>query len=85
MYLIAKENTTVLSNYGTRIKLDLSKIWKVVRTPACKAGEYALFLKDDNDNGSKFTIFQGYVSYDNICKWFELIKYTKEKKGKKDV
>lgn len=73
MYLIAKDKGTVKTNYGMTIKTDLSQVWKVVRTPSCKAGEYALFLKDDNDK-DKFSIFQGYVTYDKICQSFELIK-----------
>ena len=43
MYLIAKENKVLTTKYGSRTKLDLSKIWKVKRTAECKAGEYALF------------------------------------------
>ena len=78
--MIAKEDANVRSVYGTRIELNLSKIWKVVRTPACKAGEYALFLKDEIDTSSKFSIFQGYITYNNVCDWFEMIKYKKEKK-----
>lgn len=74
MYLIAKDRTAINSNYGQRVDLNISQVWKVVRTPACKAGEYALFQKDDNDD-RKFSIFHGYISYKEICNSFELIKY----------
>ena len=73
MYLIAKDNSVVKTNYGTIVKTDLSQVWKVVRTPSCKAGEYALFLKDDNDK-EKFSIFKGYLTYEKICQFFEMIK-----------
>ena len=71
MYLIAKDKERIRSNYGTSVDLDISKVWKVVRTPACKAGEYALFLKDDKDK-DKFSIFKGYISYEGICEFFEI-------------
>ena len=77
MYLIGKNDTIIQGKYGIRIKLDLSKIWKVKRTVGCKAGEYALFQKADNDTGSKFSIFAGYITYDTICNEFEMIKYNK--------
>ena len=76
MYLIAKDINTVKTNYGTIIDTDLSQVWKVVRTPSCKAGEYALFLKEDNDK-DKFSIFKGYITYDKICEFFEMIKVKK--------
>ena len=83
MYLIAKDNNIVQANYGVSIKTDLSQVWKVVRTPACKIGEYALFLKDDNDK-DKFSIFQGYITYEKICDFFEMIKVKPSKdKGAK--
>lgn len=75
MYLIAKDKSVVSSTYGTKLNLDISQVWKVVRTPACKPGEYALFLKDDGD-GKKFSIFQGYISYKDICNLFEMIKFV---------
>ena len=78
MYLIAKENKVLTTKYGSRTKLDLSKIWKVKRTAECKAGEYALFEKADNDTGTKFSIFAGYITYDTICENFEMIKYNKK-------
>ena len=74
MYLIGKNNTTISGKYGVKIKLDLSKVWRVKRTAGCKAGEYALFQKDDNN---KFSIFAGYVTYDTICNHFEMIKFNK--------
>ena len=74
MYLIAKDSADIKSSYGQKVNLNISQVWKVVRTPACKAGEYALFRKDDNDN-RKFSIFHGYISYKEICDSFELIKY----------
>ena len=77
MYVIAKECKKVETMYGQPIKLDLSNVWKVVQTAACKSGEYALFQKSDKDIGSKFSIFRGYVSYEDICNWFELIKWQK--------
>lgn len=77
MYLISKVNNVIKGKYGVKIKLDLSKIWKVKRTAECKAGEYALFQKADNDTGSKFSIFAGYITYDMICNNFEMIKYNK--------
>lgn len=83
MYLIAKDKVSIKSNHGFKINLDISKVWKVIRTPACDAGEYALFLKDDNDK-SKFTIFQGYISYNTICEFFEMIKFNKEKDPKEE-
>lgn len=82
MYLISRDTKIIRSNHGAPINLDLSSIWKVVRTPACKAGEYALFLKEDNDT-DKFSIFKGYISYDAICNSFELIKYEKPKTERK--
>ena len=74
MYLIAKDRAVIGTSYGPLVDLDLSQVWKVVRTPACKPGEYALFKKYDND-ARKFSIFTGYVSYKDICNAFELIKY----------
>ena len=71
MYLIAKDNRTVKAKHNVIVNIDMSQVWKVKRTPQCKAGEYALLMKDDNE---KFTIFGGYISYDNVCDWFEMIK-----------
>lgn len=77
MYLISKDTRTIKGKYGSQIKLDLSKVWQVKRTPECKAGEYALFQKDDND---KFSIFAGYITYDIVCENFEMIKWKKGEK-----
>ena len=77
MYLIGKHNKVIFGKYGNKIQIDLSKIWQVKRTPECKAGEYALFEKADNDTGTKFSIFAGYITYDTICNEFEMIKYNK--------
>ena len=75
MYLIAKDKAAIKSKYGQHVDLNISQVWNVVRTSACKAGEYALFQKDDGDN-KKFSIFRGYISYDDICNDFEMIKYN---------
>ena len=74
MYLIAKDKTVINNCCGAQVNLDLSQVWKVVKTPACKPGEYALFQKADEDD-KKFSIFRGYVSYKDICESFEMIKY----------
>ena len=76
MYLIGKENKVISSKYGKEIKIDLSKVWMVKRTSGCKAGEYALYERDDHE---KFTIFAGYITYDSICENFEMINLNKEK------
>ena len=79
MYVIPKETMIVKSLYKMPIHLSISQTWKVKRTSGCKPGEYALFKKDDNDSGTKFSIFMGYATYDNICEWFEMIKYRSAK------
>ena len=79
MYVIPKETMIVKSLYKMPIRLNISQTWKVKRTSGCKPGEYALFKKDDNDSGTKFSIFAGYATYDNICEWFEMIKYRSSK------
>ncbi len=76
MYVIPRNKTRIHSIHKVPIDLNISQICKVVRTTECKAGEYALFVKDDKDK-DKFTIFKGYISFDNICNDFELIKYRK--------
>ena len=73
---MAKDKGILKANYGMNIQTDLSQVWKVVRTPSCKAGEYALFLKEDNDK-DKFSVFKGYITYDKICEFFEMIKVKK--------
>ena len=73
MYLIAKDRAVIGSAYGPLVDLDLSQVWKVVRTPSCKPGEYALFKKDDGDD-KKFSIFMGYINYKDVCNAFEMIK-----------
>lgn len=78
MYAIPKETMQVIGRNNVRIDLNISQVWKIVRTDECKAGEYALFQKADNDK-NKFTIFGGYASYDNVCDWFEMIKYKRSK------
>lgn len=75
MYVIPKEDMIVRSIYKIPIHLKLSQTWKVKQTSGCKPGEYALFKKADEDKGTKFSIFGGYITYDNICEWFEMIKY----------
>lgn len=72
MYLISKSNSVIKAKYGVRAKTDLSKIWKVKRSPACKSGEGILLEKDDNN---KFTIFAGYITFDSINDNFEMIKW----------
>lgn len=71
MYLIPKDKQIVKGNNSVVITLNLSQIYKVKRTPECKTGEYALLLRNDQN---KFDIFSGYITYDNICNWFEMIK-----------
>lgn len=81
MYMIPKENKQVKSLQSISIDLNISQTWKVVRTPGCKPGEYALFLKQDEDKSIKFSKFIGYASYDNICDWFEMINYRARSKS----
>ena len=83
MYLIAKDSEVIKGLYSVPIQIDMSQMLKVVRTAACSAGEYALFRKNDDDK-DKFSIFCGYITFDDVCDAFELIKVKKPaKKGKK--
>lgn len=82
MYLIAKDNKIIIGQCSVPIKIDMSQTLKVVRTDACKAGEYALFKKNDGDK-DKFTIFCGYITYDDVCDSFELIKVRKLTRSEK--
>ncbi len=79
MYAISKETQLVRNKYNLRIDMNISQIWKIVKSPACKPGEYALFLRDSGDK-EKFSIFKGYISYDEVCKWFEIVKYIADRK-----
>ena len=81
MYLIARDKITITGLYSVRIDLDMSQTLKVVRTDACKAGEYALFKKADEDK-DKFTIFCGYITYDDVCDSFEMVKVRKLSRSK---
>lgn len=79
MYAISKDSQSVKNKYGIQIDMNISQMWKIVRSPACKPGEYALFLRNTGDK-DKFSIFKGYVSYNEVCKWFEIVKYTADRK-----
>lgn len=76
MYVIPKSKTRISSIHKVPIDLNISQVCKVVRTSECKIGEYALFVKGDKDK-DKFSIFKGYISFDNVCDDFELIKFGK--------
>ena len=74
MYAIPKDTQKVKAKYGVNLRLDISQICKITRTPACKPGEYALFVKDDNDK-KKFSIFCGYIDFNRVCDSFEMVNY----------
>ncbi len=70
MYLMAKEIKEVKIQNNITVNLNLAEVWKIVRSFGCKPGDYALYKRDDDN---KFSTFVGYITFDEVCKYFEMI------------
>ena len=77
MYLVANDSKRIKGMYGVGIDIDMAQVFKVVRTNACKAGEYALFKMRDGDH-YKFSIFCGYITFNSVCDSFQMIRYRSQ-------
>lgn len=69
IYLVPKEDKVVVCANSVSIQLKQSNKYKLIQSPACSAGEYAL-MKQTDENSVQF---KGYISYQNVCEWFELV------------